>query len=102
MKEDYLTQIVLFCVNQCKFLGLRDCARGHELFSISFKQCRHLTNFCARRKSIFEPEVDFLEKIRKTDHPFNSWSIIVFNDRLNVRAVTSIGSLLTSLLQTGG
>ena len=56
MKEDYLTQIVLFCE---KFLGLRDCARGHELFSISFKQYRHLTNFCARRKSIFEPEVDF-------------------------------------------
>ena len=54
------------------------------------------------------PEVNFragsgfLEKIRKTDHSFNSWSIIVFNDRLNVRAVTSIGSLLTSLLQTGG
>lgn len=73
-----------------------------NFFSISFQQYRRLTNFCARRKSIFEPEVDFLEKIRKTDHPFNSWSIIVFNDRLNVRAVTSIGSLLTSLLQTGG
>ena len=36
-KEESQTQIALFCVNQCKFLGLRDRNCGHELFFFQFR-----------------------------------------------------------------